>query len=388
MPLPKHLPALGGMRFISALLVFTSHISTQPFFKNTEINSALQFPLNRLGPLTVSFFFMLSGFVLTWAGLPDRSKVNFWRRRTVRAYSLHLPVLLVTLLIVLALNEPNMGRSVWDGLLTNLLLIQAWFPDHHEYGSMNPVAWSLSCELFFYAMFPFLFAFLTKVRADRLWRWAAAVSAVAVCIPLVALLLPASAPLPWDPDMPQLRWWFIYMFPPVRLLEFVLGMLMAQIVIRGRWRGPRPLACVALFSAVFAVTFAVPNHYDPGALTVPVIALLLASVAVGDVRGVRSWLGTKTMVLLGELTFAFYLVHYLIIQYGHRFAGGKQGYYRQWDTPAAVGLTLLAFALALGLSALLHFFVEKPVMRTLGRPRRAPDAGSTPRSEPAPSGTP
>lgn len=42
MPLPKHLPALGGMRFISALLVFTSHISTQPFFKNTEINSALQ----------------------------------------------------------------------------------------------------------------------------------------------------------------------------------------------------------------------------------------------------------------------------------------------------------------------------------------------------------
>ncbi|MFJ1751246.1 acyltransferase family protein [Streptomyces sp. NPDC088116] len=372
MSLPKTLPALGGMRFVAAILVFTSHIASQPFFRNTDINSTLQMPMDRLGPLAVTFFFMLSGFVLTWAGIPDKSRTTFWRRRAVRVYSLHLPVFLLALVLVVWLQEPTMGRSVWDGALSNLFLVQSWIPDYHEYGSINPVAWSLSCEMLFYATFPFLFAFFSRVREDLLWRWVIGVSVAAMAIPSIGLLLPAHSPLPWDPEMPELRYWFISMFPPVRLLEFVLGILMAQIVMRGRWAGPKPLVCVALFAGTFAVSFLLPARLWPGVLTIPLIALLLGSVAARDVRGTGSWLGTRAMVRLGELTFAFYVIHYLVIQYGHRFLGGDQGYYRQWDTPAAVGLTVLAFAVGLGLAALLHFYVEKPVMRTFGRPRRAP----------------
>ncbi|MFF7652569.1 acyltransferase family protein [Streptomyces sp. NPDC007983] len=382
MPLPKHLPSLGGMRAIAALVVFSSHIASQPFFRNAEINSTAQVPLDVLGPLAVTFFFMLSGFVLTWAGLPDPSKMAFWRRRWVRVYSLHLPVLLLALALVLWLQEPTMGRSVWDGFLSNLLLVQSWFPDFHEYGSMNPVAWSLSCEMLFYATFPFLFAFFSKVRTERLWSWVVGIWVVAAAVPALALLLPSQPALPWDPNMPEFQYWFIYMFPPVRLLEFALGILMAQIVRRGRWAGPTPGVCALLFAGAFALSFALPSALARVAPMVPLIAMLLGSLAAGDVRGTRSWLGTRTMVLLGELTFAFYVIHYLVIQYGHRFLGGEQGYYRQWDTPAAIGLTVLALGVGLGLAALLHFYVEKPVVRALGRSRKASRASRTPESEP------
>ncbi|MFI1205279.1 acyltransferase family protein [Streptomyces sp. NPDC020883] len=382
MPLPKHLPSLGGMRAIAALVVFCSHIASQPFFRNAEINSAAQVPLDVLGPLAVSFFFMLSGFVLTWSGMPDPSKPAFWRRRWVRVYSLHLPVLLLTLAIVLWLKEPNMGGSVWDGFLSNLLLVQSWCPDYHQYGSMNPVAWSLSCEMLFYAAFPFLFAFFSKMRAERLWSWVLGISVVAAAVPALALLLPSAPTLPWDPNMPELQYWFIYMLPPVRLMEFALGVLMAQIVRRGRWIGPTPGVCALLFAGAFALSFALPSYLARLAPTVPLIALLLGSLAAGDIRGTRSWLGTRTMVLLGELTFAFYVIHYLVIQYGHRFLGGELSYYRQWDTPAAIGLTVLALGLSLGLAALLHFFVEKPVVRALGRSRKASRASKAPQPEP------
>ncbi|MBF6050496.1 acyltransferase family protein [Streptomyces eurocidicus] len=383
MPLPKHLPSLGGMRFIAALTVFTAHIAAQPIFRNSEINSTAQVPLNVLGPYAVSFFFMLSGFVLTWAGLPDKSLPAFWRRRVTRAFSLHLPMLLVTLAIVLWLQEPSMGRSVWDGFLTNLFLVQAWFPDFHEYASMNPVAWSLSAEMLFYASFPFLFAALSKVRVERLWKWAAGLAVAVVAVPSVALLMPSDPALPWDAGMPEMEYWFIYVFPPIRLMEFTLGIVMALIVKNGRWAGPKPLVCALAFGALYGISFAVPDWLGRS-LAVPAVALLLGSLAAGDVRGARSPLASKTMVLLGELTFAFYLVHYLVIQYGHRFLGGELSYYRQWDTPAAAGLVVLAFALSLALAAFLHFFVEKPVMRTIGRPRRP----APPAPDPAPRSGP
>nr|BAA09815.1 midecamycin 4''-O-propionyl transferase [Streptomyces mycarofaciens] len=382
MPLPKHLPSLGGMRAIAALVVFWSHIASQTFFRKAEINSTAQVPLDVLGPVAV-FFFMLSGFVLTWAGMPDPSKPAFWRRRWVRVYSLHLPVLLLTLAIVLWLKEPNMGGSVWDGFLSNLLLVQSWCPDYHQYGSMNPVAWSLSCEMLFYAAFPFLFAFFSKMRAERLWSWVLGISVVAAAVPALALLLPSAPTLPWDPNMPELQYWFIYMLRAVRLLEFALGgVLMAQIVRRGRWIGPTPGVCALLFAGAFAVSFALPSYLARDGPTVPLIALLLGSLAAGDIRGTRSWLGTRTMVLLGELTFAFYVIHYLVIQYGHRFLGGELSYYRQWDTPAAIGLTVLALGLSVGLAALLHFFVEKPVVRALGRSGKASRASKAPQPEP------
>ncbi|MGV9878699.1 acyltransferase family protein [Streptomyces sp. NPDC003006] len=69
--LQKRLPSLTGMRFIAALLVFLAHISIENLWDEPEVNDSLTHTVNRLGWVGVGFFFILSGFVLTWSARPQ-----------------------------------------------------------------------------------------------------------------------------------------------------------------------------------------------------------------------------------------------------------------------------------------------------------------------------
>ncbi|HWS38261.1 MAG TPA: acyltransferase, partial [Actinoplanes sp.] len=87
----------------------------------------------------------------------------------------------------------------------------------------------------------------------------------------------------------------------------------------------------------------------------------LAAAAVGDVRRIRTPLAGPVLVKLGELSFAFYLVHLLVIRVVELVAG----YHPRWDAPAAAGLAALTVVVSLGCSWLLHTAVENPARRTL-----------------------
>src|SRR6476619_697205 len=102
----------------------------------------------------VSFFYVLSGYVLT---LNYRDKVgtwsgrwHFWWKRVARIYPLHVLTLVISIPIALS-------RTGW---LVNLALLQSWVPKASFYSSFNAPAWSISNEAFFYATFPALLALL------------------------------------------------------------------------------------------------------------------------------------------------------------------------------------------------------------------------------------
>jgi len=46
----------------------------------------------------------------------------------------------------------------WWEVIPSFFLIQSWIPVENVLGQPNGPAWSLSCEMFMYAMFPFVFA--------------------------------------------------------------------------------------------------------------------------------------------------------------------------------------------------------------------------------------
>ncbi len=95
--------------------------------------------------------------------------------------------------------------------------------------SATPVAWSLSCEAFFYLCFPLLFWLIRKIRPERLWYWATATAGLVWCVPLIGkVILPSTPVAPWAPSVSTYEFWFVYVFPPTRMLEFILGMLMAE----------------------------------------------------------------------------------------------------------------------------------------------------------------
>lgn len=370
------LPTLTGMRGISALLVFFFHISTSGLFHSTELNQDVQFVFSAAGGVGVSFFFVLSGFVLAWSARSDDTKGRFWRRRFAKILPNHFATwALVVLLMVTTGIAASPFETVphlddldgWLPSVASLFLLQAWLPEVSYSVAGNPVSWTLACEMLFYLSFPWLMRALSRIRPERLWGWALATVALIVTLPaVVRALLPGKPLLPWDPAVSSWHHFAISFFPPVRLLEFALGILMALIVLGGKWirLGVAPASLLLLAGYVTALY--VPLEYGLVAATALPLALLIPAAATADAEGRTGFLGGRIMVWTGEVSFAFYMVHIAVIAYGHQLIGGRE---RTW--PVAAGFALMAaFCLsALVLAWVLYRTVEVPAMRRFGRSR-------------------
>ncbi len=134
----NHLLALNFFRFIAAILVVIYHMSPSSWHSKYWITN--------LGSEMVTFFFVLSGFVMVIShyNKTHESIMSFYRLRFARIYPIYLVVL--GLLI-------NHDTHLFD-IFLNIFLLQAFAPSHSI--AINVPAWSLSAEWFFYILFPFL----------------------------------------------------------------------------------------------------------------------------------------------------------------------------------------------------------------------------------------
>ncbi|MFF7654690.1 acyltransferase family protein [Streptomyces sp. NPDC007983] len=363
------LPSLTALRWFPALAVFACHIVQRGFFADRRVGAALM-RITTLGSIAVSVFFVLSGFILTWSARDGDSVATFWRRRFAKIYPLHFVTFIMSALIIFSIGEPVLpGGSVWDGLVPNLLLMQSWLPEPRIVSGFNTPSWSLSCEFAFYLTFPLWYRLVRKIPVRRLWWCAAALAAAVICVPFVTSQFPASAET--APGMPLNELWFAHWLPPVRMLEFVLGIVMALILRAGVWRGPGVGISALLLAAAFGLSQVVPPMFTIAACSILPVALLITALADADVRGRRTGLRSALLVKLGEWSFAFYLVHFMVIRYGQRLMGGELGYQRLWGTAEAIVLSLAMLAVSIVLAGLLHTVVERPCMRLLGGRRPA-----------------
>ncbi|WP_411083290.1 acyltransferase family protein [Streptomyces sp. cmx-18-6] len=374
----SRLPSLTGLRFVAALMVFLCHTGTSllPRLESGRPAEYQRF-FDSAGPTGVSFFFVLSGFILTWVARPDDSRRSFWRRRLVKIFPSHLVTLAAAVILMLAagvaVTFANTGPT--------LLLVQGWIPLQDvilNYGSNTP-SWSLACELLFYLAFPWLLVLARRIKAQRLWGWVAATTAGILAIPLLAQLLPAEPYMPLTTD----SWWatwFTYYFPGTRLLEFVLGILMALVVLNKRWTGLRPATALLLAAAAFVGGAYLPGVYSSVAPTALPLALVIAAVATADVRGRRTLFDNKAAIWLGEISYAFYMVHFLVVSYGPIGAIHPENWAKPLSVGAALALAGWTLVISLVLAWLLHVLVENPAMRRWSRSA----AARTPEPAPVP----
>ncbi|KAB8178326.1 acyltransferase family protein [Microbispora catharanthi] len=375
------LPSLTGMRIIAAGMIFFFHAQFEHVFADPAAQDVYAAILGQGGPTGVGFFFILSGFVLTWSARAGDTPGRFWRRRLFKVYPNHFVTFLVAaLLLTWLVTPPQAGPA-----LLNLFLLQAWTPNLSVMLSVNSVSWSLSCEAAFYLLFPFLLTRINRIRPERLWWLAGGLLALMWAVPTVVarLPLPTGGPsIPWH-NVSQWEFWLAYTAPPVRALDFVLGMVMARIVLSGKWIGLRLGPAFALLVVGFLAAGVVPVVYRMVAVTAIPMALVIPAAAMADVRGTRSLLRLPAMVWLGDISFAFYLWHRLVLRFGHMAVGAK----RQWDTLPALGMLLAALAVTIALSWLLYRFVEVPAMRRWSKPRRRPAGAVAPEAVAAPEDT-
>lgn len=367
------LPSLLAMAGIAATLMFLARITFTPMFESPAFH---MIPAKGLVAIVfwqgasaaASFFFVLSGFVLAWTVSRSERVRRFWRHRVLELYPTHLITLAATIVFYLTLM-PILPVDFGVALL-NAALIQAWFPDLTIWASFNSASWVVSCELLFVVCFPALMYLIRKISPERLWSWAIGIVAVIFVLPLAATALPdqMAAPYPGHDftGVADSQFWFVTKFPPVRLLEFVFGILLARIVSTG---GRLPFGvggATVLLIVSYAVAPLFPLTYGMVAVMVVPIGLLIAAVATSDIAGRRTWLNSRVMAGFGDVSYAFYLWHLLILNAGMLVIGGG------WSIPAGIAWTAALFAVTLLVSWLTVIGIERPLIRRFAAPRRVP----------------
>jgi peptidoglycan/LPS O-acetylase OafA/YrhL len=152
----SRLPSLDGWRAISILLVLGCHSICAAGFP-----AALTPVFNSIfdGNLGVRFFFIVSGFLITWLMLLENAKNGsvslreFYIRRCLRI----LPIYAVFLCVLAVLHFTGVGRessAAWTGNLTFSRNLQGSATGGDSFSAH---LWSLSIEEQFYLIWPVLF---------------------------------------------------------------------------------------------------------------------------------------------------------------------------------------------------------------------------------------
>ena len=163
MPLPdssknKKLPSLDGWRAVSISLLLLGHSVFTPGFPSF----AKAFNSQGTGILGVRFFFVISGFLITWLLVGEREKTgsinlnHFYARRVLRIF----PVNYVHLAVLGLLTAFRQPASAW---LANFTYTTNFFPT----GFPTSHLWSLAVEEQFYLLWPFLLCLLPEVAPYR-----------------------------------------------------------------------------------------------------------------------------------------------------------------------------------------------------------------------------
>jgi peptidoglycan/LPS O-acetylase OafA/YrhL len=340
------LNTLTSFRFIAALLVYCFHAGLGYTYQT--------------GFLGVSFFFILSGFILAYNYSTrlinkDFSQIKkFYIARIAKIFPIHVLTFLLAIpyYFFIPLNhEPIL--YVFQAI-TNLFLIHSFIPFGNV--SFNSVSWSLSDELFFYLMFPFIITLISRKFLRLSVR-------LIIVIILWILLVYSFTIIPVDNNLSK---WFVYFFPGTRIFEFLAGVNLGILFLRTRdLLNKLPfhlfsiLECVSILLLIFIV-FLSPNFNQNlryGLIYVPFWGSIIFIFAFQ--KGLFSILmSKKLLVYLGEISFSFYMIHNLVLSYLIFLRN-----------PLNVSLFELSFCFIISiiLSCLLYHFYEEPMRKKLKR---------------------
>jgi peptidoglycan/LPS O-acetylase OafA/YrhL len=339
-------------------MVFGSHLQFFDAEKYPDFNRFYTLVLSE-GFIGVGFFFILSGFILSFnydERLLSREVTfrEFWVARIARVYPLHLLTLLLGLLLMLYAPEDGVAFTAdlaasLVKLFTNAALLQAFVPNMAYYFSYNWPAWSLSDEMFFYFAFPFIVFLAVRNKLLLRFGW------------VLLAAVPFIIQLSQEENFHQ----FFYINPFFRIVDFLLGILLHQVYkhayARRAFRS-RPGATLLEGLSIAAMAVALYFHNDvPKVYRFSCYYWLPISLVIFSFAYQRGYLSAlfsaKLLVFLGEISFSFYMIHQLIIRYLT-----IENSQRQVITDSYV-MAAICFILSLGLSYVLHKYVEVPGSR-------------------------
>jgi peptidoglycan/LPS O-acetylase OafA/YrhL len=368
----RNLPSLTALRAVAALLVFGFHaVGLLAMLGRGHLGRAAG-KLFVSGPTGVSFFFLLSGFVLTWSHRGDvadsrrplpGAPTAFWRQRAARILPAYVAAWILGYAVLTGLHH----RPPTSGSLASLMLVQSWTSDPNVLFAVNIVAWSLAVEAFFYVAFPYLLPSLLRLE-PRLRPM------LMLSLALIPLGLAVAEQLGHGSSG---YLWLVAYFPLARLPEFLIGALLALEIREGRWR-TIPLGPALVFAlAGYLLAGRVPAAFMWVVVTLVPFTVLIAAAAQADLAGRTTWLRHRAAGRLGAWSYSFYLLQVpiglLVAHFWH-------------PTDRSTMLQIAGFigylALTWAAAALLYRTVEMPLHARLRAQRIPPKADVLPVPDP------
>jgi peptidoglycan/LPS O-acetylase OafA/YrhL len=362
-PRPQ-LSALTSLRFFAALHVVLFHLYALNIFAGTGFYHALA----AIGYVGVSFFFILSGFILVYTYADrDFTAWHFWRARFARIYPAYLLSLLFTaptFILMCAYLPWFKGHWLLSSTLV-LTLLQSWVPQAAL--AWNSPAWSLSVEAFFYLLFPLLLARLARWQIRKLKMMALVCLAVTLSLSIGYVIFMPDGVEYVNDESNDLIWLNVLRFNPLaRLPEFIMGACCGFLFLRTslarKWATPLVAmgALVFLAVAMFSPQISYPLLHN--GLLAPAFAAIIYGIALRP--GWTAFMEIRPLVLLGDASYSLYLLHPFVL-----FAYfGPNGVRHQGVLGRMVG-----FALPIIASVLVYLGIEQPARRKLrGKPKPQP----------------
>lgn len=337
---------LTSFRFIASFLIVLLHMNMYHTY----------------GGLSVTFFFVLSGFILTYnykeqfKQIRKKELVSFYVSRFSRIYPVHILTFILIVLFPIAVNYPLTLSSA----LTNLFLLQTYFPTKEVF-FFNGVSWSISVEMFFYALFPFIISLLLKLKLK-----------LVLALGVLFYLIVIGVTIAINPPIPtfSVGWWIYYAFPPMQFLSFFVGILFGLVFLKLNNKTHRHfwlftfLECmsVGLFMFMHSIVVFLPfgPAFQMSLYHLPFIGLI---VFVFAFQGglVSKMLSFKPLVHLGEISYSTYMIHTVIIYYISVFflptiTATYNGIYHSWAQ-----WTLIIIMLCL--SDIMYRYLEMPMRK-------------------------
>lgn len=336
---PSHIPSLDGLRAVSIVLVFLSHVGFGHLIP---------------GGFGVTIFFFLSGYLITtlltreWDSYGSIAQPAFYMRRLVRLG----PPIVFTICVSFLLVAVGWAEGSFD-LMTLIGQVFFFYNYLSLYGSDLAtvdglgVLWSLAVEEHFYLIWPTLFVFLISRTFELRY--------------LTGLLL---AVLVWR----AIRFfgfgsteWAIYISTDTRFDSLLYGCLLSMLAWRGHadrlfppalrlrilWLGVAVgvlLVCVLIRDDAFR---SVPRYTLQGLALMPIFHYAVT-------RPSDIWfqpLNWAVVRRIGQWSFTIYLIHFVIV---------KALIFNQIAELGDVTMVVLSAVLSIAFAAATYRWVEKP----------------------------
>ena len=309
------LPALTGLRAFAAANIVFFHFGNPAWFGPLA-------PMMSNGYVGVDFFFILSGFILTY-NYTDRQAQGrfrvreFWRTRLTRLYPIYVLGLLISLPILQLEWQYQTRAHFWQGLTLTPLMLQGASPLLATF--WNTPAWTLSCEVIFYLLFPWLL----------LRRWPSSRRKLALLLGLLwlaALVLPLTY-MALHPDgiEPINRYsngyWLraIKLTPLPHVPAFLFGIVLSQLNDRLRlsdnMRFALALGSLLMIFAALQQGDRLPFLLTHNGLLAPLFGAMILGLAGS--HPLAGFLSLRPLVVIGEASYCLYMLHFNLWRWIH-----------------------------------------------------------------------